>query len=133
MTYTQPTANKGKTDAPASFDPDRTILRMMQTVDFLRGVMERETQALSASDSSGFLDLQDEKVEAARLFQTETALMMDRKDDLKNANPALKAQLEHTREEFAKTAAENLEALERMRKSTKRLGDRIMSSARVSA
>ena len=59
--------------------------------------------------------------------------MMARKDELKEADPTLKERLEQMRSEFADIAHENHAALERMKNGMKRLGDRIMETAREAA
>jgi ElaB/YqjD/DUF883 family membrane-anchored ribosome-binding protein len=59
--------------------------------------------------------------------------MLDRKDEIKQADPKLIERLEKMRSEFSDIAHENHAALERMKNGMKRLGDRIMETAREAA
>lgn len=116
-----------------SQDPHRALLEMMQTIDALRGVMVRETAALDKADTDEFFGLQEEKLSAARDYQSGMAQLLSRKESLRAADPSLKQRLEALQENFHVTAVENRKSIERMRKGMERLGERIMRVARVAA
>lgn len=116
-----------------SNDPNKAIQEMMETIDCLRIVMQEETSALDDTDTNRFFSLQDRKVDAARDYESGMAQMLSRKDEIKAADPALKARLEEMRGNFASIAEANLHALDRMTNGTKKLGERIMRAARREA
>ncbi len=116
-----------------SRDPNKAMEEMMGTIDLLRSAMVEETKALKDTDTKTFMALQDNKLEVARDYLEGMAQLMNRKDELKNADPKLKDRLEKMRNEFAETAYDNHAALNRMKNGMKRLGDRIMEAARETA
>lgn len=116
-----------------SQEPNKAIQEMMDIIDALRHVMEEETTILEASDAQGFLALQDRKYQAYKDYQSGVQHMMDNKEVMKAAHASLKQRLEDMRGNFQETAHTNSEAIDRMQKGMKRLGDRIMSSARENA
>ena len=116
-----------------SRDPNKAMQEMMGTIDLLRNAMIEETKALKDTDTQTFMALQDNKLEVARDYLEGMAQLMNRKDELKNADPKLKDRLEKMRNEFAETAYDNHAALNRMKNGMKRLGDRIMEAARETA
>lgn len=114
-------------------DAGRAMQDMMATIDALRGVYVRETEALENTDTKTFLSLQDEKLEIAQLYKRGIEALMTRKDDLKSASPTVKGQLAAAQKEFATLANRNMEALQRMQRSTERLGHTIMGAAKDAA
>lgn len=111
-------------------NPDKAMQEMMNTIDALRSVYMEETQALEASDTNTFLDLQDRKFESARLYQRGIEEILARKDEMRGADPALKKRLEGMQADFSDLAATNMKALKRMQKTMNRLGDRVRSAAK---
>jgi len=114
-------------------NPDKAMQEMMTTIDKLRLSLVEETKALKDADTQTFMDLQDNKLDVARDYLDGMSQMMARKDELQDADPTLKDRLEKMRIEFADIAHENHAALERMKNGMKRLGDRIMETAREAA
>ena len=114
-------------------DPNRAMQEMMSTIDKLRSALIEETAVLKDADTKGFLAMQDKKLDVARDYLDGMGQLLARKDELKNADPSLKQKLEEKRTEFADIAHENHAALERMRNGMKRLGERIMETARETA
>jgi len=113
-----------------SSDPKRAIQDMMQTIDALRNVYVAETMALAASDTPAFLGLQDQKIEAAQNYHTGISEFLTRKDEIMMVHPDLKSLIRKKQEEFSDVARENLDALDRMRRTVDRMGNRIMQAAR---
>lgn len=116
-----------------SADPKRAIHDMMQTIDALRNVYVAETMALAASDTPTFLSLQDQKIEAAQNYHTGISEFLTRKDEILTVHPDLKGIIRKKQEEFSDVARENLDALDRMRRTVDRMGNRIMQAARDAA
>lgn len=116
-----------------SSDPKRAIQDMMQTIDALRNVYVAETMALAASDTPAFLSLQDQKIEAAQNYHTGISEFLTRKDEILTVHPDLKSLIRRKQEEFSDVARENLDALDRMRRTVDRMGNRIMQAARDAA
>lgn len=114
-------------------DPNKAMQQMMDTIDSLREVYVEENAALESADTRKFMSLQDRKIAAARDYQSCTAQMMERRDELQHIDNALKQQLLNMQEEFAGIMAENLKAIDHMRRGVQRLNDRIMTSAREAA
>ena len=116
-----------------SKDPNKAMQEMMTTIDSLRSSLIEETKALKDADTQTFLNLQDQKLDVARDYLEGMTQMLARKDELKQADPTLLNRLEQMRSEFSEIAHENHAALERMKNGMKRLGDRIMETARAAA
>lgn len=114
-------------------DPKKAIQDMMQTIDALRNVYVAETMALAKSDTSAFLGLQDKKIEAAQNYHTGISEFLARKDEILTVHPDLKSLIRKKQEEFSEIARENLDALDRMRRTVDRMGNRIMQAARDAA
>lgn len=113
-------------------DAGRAMQDMMLTIDALRGIYVRETEALENTDTQTFLSLQDEKLEAAQKYKRGIESLMTR-EDLKNVSPAIKNKLAAAQKDFAGLADRNIEALQRMQRSTERLGQTIMGAAKDAA
>lgn len=112
---------------------NRAMQDMMGTIDRLRASIIEETAALKDADTKTFLSLQNNKIDVAHDYLEGMKQMIDRKNELKNADPALKERLEKMRLEFSETAHENHAALNRMKNGMKKLGERIMEAAREAA
>lgn len=111
-------------------DINVALLHTVIAVTALRDVMSKENEALERSSTRGFMDLQDEKVETARRYETLVSALMDRAIDLKGADEKLKDQLQRLQVSFGDVAAKNRENIERMRNATQLLSERIMKGAR---
>ncbi|MBN8521052.1 MAG: hypothetical protein J0L77_04035 [Alphaproteobacteria bacterium] len=127
--------NNSEQNIPAdkilSRDATKALQEMMVTIDALRGVLVRETQALDNADNESFMLLQEHKVSLAREYQSGISQLLSRKDEIRLlADPAAKARLSIQQAEFHDTVELNRERLDRMRKSFSRIGERIMSVAR---
>ena len=131
------TENTAHQEAPAkrvlSSDPGIAMQEMMDTIDTLRAVYVRETDALVVADTKAFLALQEEKLEAARAYQETVQEFLTRKEEMKNVNPLMKKQLEDMQSEFSSLAKKNMDALQSMQRSVERLGSTIRNAAKDSA
>ncbi len=131
------TKNNGQDPARKNYrlssNSNQAMQEMMSTIDRLRFSLIEETKVLKEADTKAFLSLQDEKLDVARDYLEGMSQMLSRKDELKAADPALKDRLEKMRVEFSEIAHENHAALQRMKNGMKRLGERIMETARETA
>ena len=126
------TASNTRETRALSADPARAMQDMMSTIDALRAVYAEETLALKSSDSPAFFALQDKKIHVAQEYHDRLSAFVARKDEMLKTNPDLKSLLRKKQAEFNDTSRENLEALDRMRRTVDRLGARIMKAARYS-
>ncbi len=126
ITQNAPGAYKAPTDVNVA------ILHTIIAVTALRDVLSKEIAALKETDTALFLDLQDEKVEAARRYEQLVNHLMDRGAEVKSADPKLKDRLQRLQGDFSAVAAENLNWIHRMENATKMLGETIMRAARKS-
>lgn len=113
-----------------SKDPGRAMQEMMDTINDLKSVYLEENAALMDSDLRTFLKLQERKVNAAEKYERGITEMKIRKDEMKNVEQEKKERLISLQEEFVELAKINMESLDRMRSSVKRLSDRVMTVAR---
>ncbi|AGH98453.1 flagellar protein FlgN [Micavibrio aeruginosavorus] len=113
-------------------DPARAMQDMMETIDSLRAVYVEENEALNAARTRDFMALQPRKLETTRAYHDGISQMIARKNDFLNVHPDLKSLFRKKQEEFTVVAEENMEALDRMRRSVNRLNERIMTAARKS-
>ena len=118
---------------PLSSDPKRAIQEMMDTIDVMRSIYERETDALEKLDTKGFLSMQDEKLQAASLYKARIGELLARKDEMRRIDPVIKNELERSQTKFSALAEKNMSALKRMQRTTERLGGTIQKIAKDSA
>ncbi len=117
----------------AAPNPNAAMLEMMQALDALRAVYDEENNALEASDTRRFMDLQDRKIMAANRYHETAAQVVDQRENLSMANPDILRQLEEKHTDFAEMTQKNLAHIDRMNKTVKRLSERIVKSARDAA
>ena len=116
-----------------SRDPNTAMQEMMSTIDALRTIYTEENDALSTADTERFMGLQDRKIAAARDYQLGAKQMIERRDEIMKADPALKQKLQVMQKEFSEISSQNLGALDRVCKGVQRLNDRIMNHVREKA
>ena len=116
-----------------SRDPNKAMQEMMFTIDRLRNILVEETTALKDADTQSFLAMQDKKVDIARDYLEGMDQLIIRKEEIKTADPTILKKLEDMRSDFGDVAHENHAALSRMKNGMKRLGERIMETARETA
>ncbi len=116
-----------------SSDPNQAIQQMMETIDQLRSVYERETETLDNADTAGFFALQEKKMDIASTYQSSISELINRKNEIKAATPNLKEKLEKAQKEFSALSQRNLDALSRMSNCIERLGDTLRNAAKDSA
>lgn len=124
---------KKQTEKRLSRDPNKAMQEMMDIITSLRSALIEETSALREADTQSFLTIQEKKIGVAQSYISGMSQLLDRKEELKDANNNLKSNLEKMREEFSETVHENHAALERMKRGMKRLGERIMEKTREAA
>ena len=127
------TENSSRNSPLLSKDPGKAMQEMMETIDKLRGIYVRETGALVAANTQAFLDIQQEKLNAARNYQRSIEEIINRKDEMKAVNPIIKKRLNDMQQQFSVLARENMEALARMRRCVGQLGETISNAARKTA
>lgn len=116
-----------------SKNPEKAIQEMMSTIDDLRSVYKTETEALLVADTQTFLDIQAEKLKAAQRYQCSVEEMLTRKDEMQGINPLTKKRLEDMQKDFFALSKKNMEALQRMQRTTERLGLTIRKAAKNAA
>lgn len=116
-----------------SADPEKAMQQMMDTIDALRRIYVEENAALDTSDTKTFMRLQDRKIKAALNYQTGAEQLRARREDIARLGSGTRKKLIDKQEEFSGVMAENLKAIDRLRRGVQRLNDRIMTSARESA
>ncbi|MBI2235336.1 MAG: flagellar protein FlgN [Micavibrio aeruginosavorus] len=116
-----------------SADPHKALQDMMQTIDTMRSVYEEETQALRVADLKAFFALQNKKIAAATDYHAGIAELISRKEEILDVHPDLKNIFNRKHSEFSAVAADNLDALTRMRRTVDRLSHRVMQAARDAA
>ena len=126
-------APQEQTIRPLSAHPDSAAEEMLRTIEILHGVYSEETQALESSDIKRFMALQDNKIEVASLYHDGMRQMLERKNELRAINPALKSKLEDAQKKFSELTQRNLQALDRMNRTTERLGETILSAVKREA
>ena len=122
-----------KTAKPTfSADPNKAIQEMMDTIDQMRRVYERETDALEKLDTKGFLSLQEEKLNATNAYKFGIEDVLSRKETMKTVDPALKKDLKRMQDDFADLSMKNLNALKLMQRTMARVGGKVQKAAKDS-
>jgi hypothetical protein len=114
-------------------DPSKAMQQMMEAIDRLRTVYEAETEALKNADTPRFLALQDEKMQSAVSYESGINEIIARKDEMKNVDPQIKRKLNKMQQDFSELSQRNMEALQRMQRTTERLGGKIRTAAKDAA
>ncbi|QQG35876.1 MAG: flagellar protein FlgN [Micavibrio aeruginosavorus] len=114
-------------------DPNKAIQQMMDALDALRAVYDEENKALQSADTRRFMDLQERKIDAAQRYHDTAAQIIENREKFSKADPVLRQKLQAMHSDFSKMTEVNLTALERLNKGVKRLGERIVKSARDAA
>lgn len=122
--------NAHSATAMLSSDPHKAMQEMMSTIDHLRDVYIKETDALENSDSKAFLALQNDKLNAAQNYQSGIEQILIRKDEMRSVDPSLRKRLQKIQSEFAELGKKNMDALTRMQRCTERIGKRIRNAAK---
>lgn len=110
--------------------PDQALQEAIGHIMALQTIYRKENDVLSRADTNGFLALQNEKLEAAQLYQSSIKGLLTRKDEIKTASASLKNKLQVMQKDFSALTAENLVLVQRMRRCTDRLGETLMNAAR---
>lgn len=107
------------------------LLEMTEIIKRLQDIYTRETEALKQSDIRAFMALQNDKLRAARDYEQGVSQILLRKQEMKDADATLKSNLADMQASFSKLARENRKALERMQRTTGRLGEAIRDAAKI--
>ena len=116
-----------------SRNPARAMMEMMDTINALRALYKEENAVLEAADTRTFLAMQERKMAIVRAYRSFAQQMIERRAEFKSVDPKLRREMAAAYEDFTNLAAANMESLDRVRLSVKRLGNRIMHVARESA
>lgn len=116
-----------------SADPNKAMQEMMDIIDTLKSVYEEENSALVSADTKRFMDLQERKINAAQRYHDSAAQMIEKREQIMTADPALRQKLQQSHNEFSSIAQQNISGIQRMDKAVKRLSERIIKSARETA
>ena len=125
-------ANHKNAFGPLHADPNKAMQEMMDTIDQVRNVYERETDALDRLDTKTFLSLQDEKLQATNVYKTRIEEILRRKREMKNVDTRIKQNLEQMQANFAELSSRNMNSLKRMQKTMTRLGETVQKVAKDS-
>lgn len=116
-----------------SQDPERAMQEMMESINTLRGVYQQETEALITVNTQAFLDLQTQKLEAARAYQRGIEDILERREEMQTINPLTKKRLMEMQKDFSTLSQQNMEALKRMQRTMDRLSQTIRKAAKDAA
>ncbi|MGB0748802.1 MAG: hypothetical protein ACPGO3_08660 [Magnetospiraceae bacterium] len=86
---------------------DQTLDALIETVDRLSDMLERENIALARRDGAGVRALIEEKLTLTRAYETAFAAMSDSKSDLGTADPTLVAEMKDAGFRLDRLMAEN--------------------------
>ncbi len=111
-------------------DPNKALQEMMNTIDILRDIYAKETQALENTDTQKFLEIQERKLRSADRYRQSVEQMIARKDEMRNADAALKEHLKEMQDNFSVLADKNMNALRRMQRCSERLGNTLRNAAK---
>jgi len=115
-----------------SVDPNKAMQEMMDTIDEMRNVYERETETLEKLDTKGFIALQDEKIRKTNVYKSGIEEILRRKSEMKTVDPALKKELKRMQSNFSDLSMKNLNALKQMQRTMERLGNTVQKAAKDS-
>lgn len=115
--------------APLPRDVNAALKTVIGTVSGMNAIYTEETAALDALDTPRFLALQPTKIERATHYHAHITEMLSRKEELHKADPRLKSALRNLYAAFDDLSKRNLEALDRMKHGTERLGQTIRNAA----
>ena len=108
---------------------NKALQSIIGSMEELSSIYTEENKALSQTDSQAFLDMQESKYQAAIRYEALIRQMIDRKDEIAQADPDLKSKLQTMKNQFSLIKEENKAAIERMQNCTRRLGDTLRRAA----
>ncbi len=114
-------------------DPMKAMQEMMNTIDDIKSIYLKENEILNASDTKSFVALQEDKIAAARRYQRGAEQLIERREEFSGVESTVREKLEAMQKEFSVIAGQNLKSVDTLRRSAKRLNDRIMTLARETA
>ncbi len=123
------TKNNKRQATPLPKDPNIAVKDVISSIEVLKTLFKEENSFLANTDTKGFSDMQENKFLAAIHYEDLASQMIERKNDFKNADPALKERLIKMNEEFQSIKRNNLESLKRMQDGTRRLTNTIRKAA----
>ena len=123
----------GQVPAARNHNADAIIGDMIKSITRLHDVYHAETDALESANTKLFVELQQDKLVAAKDYQSQAQYVLRHKKDVVNAAQPLKEKLELLQSEFAEISERNNIALERMRRTTDRLSNNIRNAAKKAA
>lgn len=110
--------------------PRKAVEEMISIITELQAVYTDETNALENSQMDRFLDLQPQKIYVARRYEHGIKQMLDRQDEMRNVDPSLRNRLRSMQRDFSQLVFKNRNALQRMQRTTNRLGETIRGAAK---
>lgn len=116
-------------EQPLPQNTNAALQEVMKAVRGLQAIYEKENAALLEANTNAFMDLQEDKIKAAMLYQSYMGQMLSRKKDLEKADPVTKQKLKEAYAEFTEVSDKNLVAIERMQRCTEMVGDTIRNAA----
>ncbi|MDH5722210.1 MAG: hypothetical protein OEY94_02675 [Alphaproteobacteria bacterium] len=105
------------------------LQEVMNAILGLQKIYEFENEALMAADTKKFLEIQDDKLQAATTYQSYMAQILGRKDELANLDPHIKEKFKSIQKEFSELSDRNLVAIQRMQRCTEMVGETLRNAA----
>ncbi len=110
--------------------PEKAAQEMMIIINQLQYIYQQETGYLAVSDTVGFQSIQDTKMQATLRYEQGMSQMFARRSELKLLSDATKETLRTMEAEFKVISMENKKMLERVKRTTERLGETIRYAAK---
>lgn len=119
----------GYTPKELQSDTNNAIGDVIAAAQTLENIYSAEIKALQESNTKAFIDLGKNKITAAQDYYALVSQLIDRKEELKNADPAKKEELRKIYAIFTDTTRENIKMVNRLKRSSRRLGDTLRNAA----
>lgn len=113
-----------------SASPQKAAEEMVKIIDVLTGIYQEETEALKRTDTKSFNALQDKKMDIARRYEQGINQMINRRTEMTAVTAETKDKLRAMQNNFASIALQNKTLLERLKRTTTRLGETIRHAAK---
>ncbi|MFP4097261.1 MAG: hypothetical protein ACLFP8_01315 [Alphaproteobacteria bacterium] len=110
-------------------NPNHAIGDVIAAARVLEDIYTAEINALRKPDTNAFLELQSSKIEAAQTYYAMMTQMIERKNELGQADATMRQKLREMHEHFTNTTKQNLEVVMRMKNCSQRLGNTLRNAA----
>lgn len=110
-------------------NPSEAMQEMLEIIDNLHGILDKETKALETSDTQTFIGLQEKKYLAALAYRDGTRQISERKKEFSDMSNELRERFKIRKANFGLCMEKNEKRLRTSRRVLRKLSERLTKCA----